>query len=442
MDNITLKQKVNEIVKLINNRSYNKALGELNIILENNKNNPKILNLYGIVQLQLNKLNEAIKSFENAIELDPKFIQAFNNLGNVYIKLGKFLRAIEIYKKVLSIKPDYPAGYNNLASAQNDLGEYENSIKNYGKALHFDPNYVSAKNNIIQVLTFYNPKNSNQNIFTKLNAELQLIDMPKEDNNEILDEDVILFYKKCKEVSNRDFKDFNFHLSQIWRSNTINLGCNRHFDVFNNFKIIPEYCFGCFKVQVELNSIIDLMKLYFVFDGLNLSKNNSRKCMIELRNIAGGSYKGLIYCTGIDEANQIYKYLQNLLNKKIKNKVKVKIKRGCTEFGIEHPNYKIIDKESKDFMFYNKDWEEKEKIIDSNTHKYARENSVQRKPTIRGATLSDILIIKNWIYYAKKIGDPDYKRLDEDILISNHIEAETSNQLDFRIKEYNNNLIQ
>ena len=49
-------------------------------------------------------------------------------------------------------------------------------------------------------------------------------------------------------------------------------------------------------VQIELKSIIDLIKLYFILDKLNLSKNNSRKCMIELRENATGTYKGLIYC--------------------------------------------------------------------------------------------------------------------------------------------------
>ena len=68
--------------------------------------------------------------------------------------------------------------------------------------------------------------------------------------------------------------------------------CDRHFDVFNQFKIIPQYCFGCYKVQVELKSILDFLRLYFIFDDIDLAENNSRKCMIELRTIASGTYKG------------------------------------------------------------------------------------------------------------------------------------------------------
>ena len=93
------------------------------------------------------------------------------------------------------------------------------------------------------------------------------------------------FYKKCKEILDRNLKDFDFHLSQIWRSNTINLGCNRHFEIFDKFKVIPEYCFGCFKVQIELKSIIDLIKLYFVFDKLKAPTVDS----LSSQNVMGRS---------------------------------------------------------------------------------------------------------------------------------------------------------
>ena len=190
MNNVVNNQRIKEAIELINKRSYKKALECLKIIISENNNNPKILNLFGIVQLQLNQLTEAINSFEKTILLDKKFIQGYNNLGNVFVKSGKFQKAVEMYNKVLSLKPDYPAGYNNLASAQSDLGEFEDSIKNYENALKHDPNYVSAKNNIIQVLTFYSPKNSSENIFTKSNDELQQIEIPYRDNSEISDEDV------------------------------------------------------------------------------------------------------------------------------------------------------------------------------------------------------------------------------------------------------------
>ena len=65
MDRVSLEKEVTKIIELIKNKSYKEALEHLNnILLEKNIKNPKILNLYGIVQLHLNQLNEAANSFE------------------------------------------------------------------------------------------------------------------------------------------------------------------------------------------------------------------------------------------------------------------------------------------------------------------------------------------------------------------------------------------
>ena len=56
MDNVVKNQKIKEAIELINKKSYKKALECLKIIINEKNDNPKILNLYGIVQLQLNQL--------------------------------------------------------------------------------------------------------------------------------------------------------------------------------------------------------------------------------------------------------------------------------------------------------------------------------------------------------------------------------------------------
>jgi len=79
--------------------------------------------------------------------------------------------------------------------------------------------------------------------------------------------------------------------------------------IFNQNKIIPEFCFSCYKVQVEVDSIIELIKLFLVFNTLELENSNTRKCMIEGRTNISGFYKGLIYCLGLTEALEISKKL-------------------------------------------------------------------------------------------------------------------------------------
>ena len=155
-----------------------------------------------------------------------------------------------------------------------------------------------------------------------------------------------------------------------------------------------------------------------------------------MRTIGKGSYKGLIYCDGYDEAKYIYNMIKKMTNKVLKENTKVNLRRGCTEFGISYPEYKKIDDNKKNFMKYKKEWKAKEEVIDSKMPKLNRNNQRKLNDTIMGMTLNDFLIMKNWIMYAKKIDDKDYKKLDENIKISKYMEIEMSKQLIHRKKEF------
>ena len=435
-----VKRKIDNLVSLFKNGNLKQALSEAETLSKEFKDIPLIYNILGMVQIRLNIFEDSIQNFNRAIELDPNYVEAYNNLGSVMNHLGRFEEAISNYNKAIKLKPEYANAYNNLAGALNDLGRFEDAIKNYNKVIEINPNFDEAKENIIKILTFYKPKNIEINQYTKTNDLLQKINFSYNSELEILDRDIISFYQKCNEIISSNFKNIEFNLSQIWRRNTVDLNCTRHFKVFNSFKVIPKYCFGCFKVQVELSSLIELFKLYFVFDSLELPSDNTRKCMVEMRPIAGGTYKGLIYCFGYEEAVEIYKKLNEILNKNISNKIKLKIRRGCTEFGIEHPKYKDISQNSENFMKYNEEWIEKEKIIDDKIPKKNRSNQRVLKNTISGITINDVLIMKNWLIYAKEIGDLNYKKFDTNISTSKYIKSEISKQLEYRKKEFSGSI--
>ena len=78
-----------------------------------------------------------------------------------------------------------------------------------------------------------------------------------------------------------------------------------------------------------------------------------------MRSIAKGVYKGLIYCKGIEEAQEIKNNNEPKVISFFNNKVIIKFKRGCTEFGEAHPNFKEINKQSINFMNYPEEWEKK-----------------------------------------------------------------------------------
>ena len=111
--------------------------------------------------------------------------------------------------------------------------------------------------------------------------------------------------------------------------------------------------------------------------------------------------------------------------------------RRLIYFAISYPDYKEINQNGDQLMKYKDKWREKEKIIDEKllNETYRKKKKVV-KDNLAGVTLSDVLIMYNWLNYAKAIGDNNYQIISKDILKSNYMENELSQQLDIRNKEF------
>ena len=166
---------------------------------------------------------------------------------------------------------------------------------------------------------------------------------------------------------------------------------------------------------------------------MKLPNNNTRKCFTELRPGTTGTYKGLIYCSSTDEANKIFKNVQSILKKIIGPGIKLSIKRGCSEFSAIFPNYKIADKKNTKKMIYNKNWKIKENLIDQSILKESKKRKKVFENSLSGISIADVLIMNNWLNYAKSINDDSYKKISEKIFYSHYISTLTLQQLDERV---------
>ena len=110
-----IKNEIELIVNLYKQNKLNEALNLSNELVIKNNNVPFVLNLNGLINLSLEKWQNAISVFKKAINCDSNFVEAYNNLGVAYIHLGEHENAIENYHKAIEIKKDYANAYNNLA---------------------------------------------------------------------------------------------------------------------------------------------------------------------------------------------------------------------------------------------------------------------------------------------------------------------------------------
>ena len=418
-DNNNLKNEVDKIITLFKKKDFQEALYLSDKLIEKKKNIPFLLNLNGLINLNLENWQNAASVFQKAIDFDDKYVEAYNNIGVAYSHMGEDEKAVKNYNRAIQIKKDYSNAYNNLASHYDDIGNYNDAVKNYVNALEFDPKHMNAQNNLIHLINFFDPKKFKNNSIIKANNEIKNINKTVSVYKNISNKSLFDFYSKCKEIVKNNIQNLNFFDSQIHRRNGYNLNCERHHKAFNKYTIIPEYCFSCFKVQIELKTVTQLFKLFFIFDQLKLPKDNIRKCFIELRPGISGTYKGLIYSSSLDDAKNIKNYTKPILDKLIKNNFTVKIKRGCTEFDLAFPGYKDID--SLDQIKYNQNWKIKEKLVDDEILNGSKKGKKVFSRSLSGVSLGDVLIMNNWLNYAKLINDFSYKDITDEIFFSEYI---------------------
>ena len=331
-------------------------------------------------------------------------------MGNALNTKGDLEAAIDSYKQALKIEPGLADAYNNMGSALNTKGNVEAAIDSYQQALKIKPDLTEATANLVSLMTSYTPQKESHNLIIKVNEAIRKIDITCKSSKIISDEHIINLFLESSTFISGNSLEIKTELSQTYRRNSVDLNCERHMSIFNEHDIIPEFCFGCYKVQVEPRSIIDLIKLYVVFDQLELDENNTRKCMVELRTEVPGFYKGLIYCSGLKQAKQIAEHLKRVVKDNLGSELSTKVKRGCSEYPLSFPDYKEINDSGPQLMNYPEGWKVIEDDHDSKKTMKAKENI---RPSLSGLNLNDVLIIRKWVDYAKGIRDPAADLIDE-----------------------------
>ncbi|WP_149989633.1 tetratricopeptide repeat protein [Microcystis aeruginosa] len=101
----------------------------------------------GLIHAMGKEYEQAIASFDRALEIKPDYHQAWNNRGVALDILGRFEQAIASYDRALEIKPDKHEAWYNRGVALDILGIFEQAIASYDRALEIKPDYHEAWNN-------------------------------------------------------------------------------------------------------------------------------------------------------------------------------------------------------------------------------------------------------------------------------------------------------
>ena len=111
--------------------------------------------------------DRAIADHTRAIELDPKYVSAYNNRGFAYGSKGDYNRAIADYTRAIELDPNYALAYDNRGATYkyNVKGDYDRAIADFTKAIELDPKDESAR--IWLLLTLRNVSKDRANRYLK-----------------------------------------------------------------------------------------------------------------------------------------------------------------------------------------------------------------------------------------------------------------------------------
>src|SRR3954467_9424519 len=111
-------------------KMYREAIDTFREVPENSV----MLNKIGIAYHQMMQLDNARKSYEQALKLKPDYVEAMNNLGTVYYARKSFRRAISWYNKALKVAGEDGKSasiYMNLGTAYFARKQYEKATESY-----------------------------------------------------------------------------------------------------------------------------------------------------------------------------------------------------------------------------------------------------------------------------------------------------------------------
>jgi tetratricopeptide (TPR) repeat protein len=105
-------------------------------------------NAYGLLHLHRSSLNDALRAFSAAVELDPSFVEARFNVGMVTLGFRNYELAKEMLSKVVELSPKHYDAHIGLGVALRGLKDLDGAEAEYKKAKDIDPRRGDALYNL------------------------------------------------------------------------------------------------------------------------------------------------------------------------------------------------------------------------------------------------------------------------------------------------------
>ena len=106
--------------------------------------NPDALYGLGIAYGKLDRYDDAIAAYREALRINPEFAESWYNLGVAYGNLDCYDDAIAAYREAVRINPELAEAWNNLGVAYASLKRYDDAIAAARETVRINPNHANS----------------------------------------------------------------------------------------------------------------------------------------------------------------------------------------------------------------------------------------------------------------------------------------------------------
>jgi Flp pilus assembly protein TadD len=117
-------------------------------VLRADSNNANAWCYLGIACYDQDRFDEAVASYQRAIQIQPQFPIAYNNLGNTLRMQKRLTEALACFDEALRQQPGYVNAHKNKGTALVWEGRLDEALESYGQALQLAPEDAETHKNL------------------------------------------------------------------------------------------------------------------------------------------------------------------------------------------------------------------------------------------------------------------------------------------------------
>jgi tetratricopeptide (TPR) repeat protein len=141
--------------QLAEHRRFDEARESFTLSLEFQPESPDTCFALGNLFHTAGRNAEAAIHYLRAVELNPRFAEAWYNLGVARMLLRDLGKSRVSFEQAIALKPGYAEAHNNLAILMQAAGQIEDALAHYREAAHLQPQFLEPQYNLGLVLQEY-----------------------------------------------------------------------------------------------------------------------------------------------------------------------------------------------------------------------------------------------------------------------------------------------